>query len=119
MDYPKPPAGLASHEFADGADPVWALDLLTGEKLWSTPVGSISGSPVQRGLDLFVGNDAGLVHALDVRDGKPKRNFPYDTVGGTIKGFIFPNLVGTELYLSTQNTVRRIHDDGRSVVLDW
>jgi outer membrane protein assembly factor BamB len=119
IDYTNRAAYFASHEFTAGADTVWAVDLLTGDKLWSTPVGSISGSPVQRGFDLYVGNDAGFVHALDIRDGQPKGNFPYDTVGGIIKGFIFPNLVGTELYLSTQNTVRRIHDTGANVVLDW
>ncbi len=119
IDYANRAAYFASHEFTAGADTVWAVDLLTGEKLWSTPVESISGSPVQRGLDLYVGTDAGFVHALDVRDGKPKGSFPYHTPGGAIKGFIFPNLAGNELYLSSQNTVRRIHDSGTSVVLDW
>lgn len=119
IDYANRAAYFASHEIENDADTVWAVDLLTGEKLWSTPVGSVSGSPVQRGFDLFVGNDDGFVHALDIRDGQPTGNFPYDTVGGTIKGFIFPNIVGTELYLSTESAVRRIHDDGASVVLDW
>jgi outer membrane protein assembly factor BamB len=119
IDYANRSAYFASEEFTSGADTVWAVDLLTGEKIWSTPVGSISGSPVQRGVDLYVGDDAGRVHALDIRDGKPKGNFPFDTGGGTIKGYVFPNLVGNELYLSTQNTVWRIHDDGSRVVLDW
>jgi len=119
IDYANRAAYFASHEFTAGADTVWAVDLLTGEKLWSTPVESVSGSPVQRGFDLYVGNDAGFIHALDVRDGKPKGSFPYHAPGGAIKGFIFPNLAGAELYLSTQNTVWRIHDDGTSVVLDW
>jgi outer membrane protein assembly factor BamB len=119
IDYARRAAYFASVEFTSGADTVWAVDLLTGEKIWSTPLGSISGSPVQRGLDLYVGDDAGRVHALDVRDGKPRGNFPFDTGGGTIKGYVFPNLVGNELYLSTQNTVWRIHDDGSRVVLDW
>jgi len=119
IDYANRAAYFASHENAAGADTVWAVHLLTGEKIWSKALGSISGSPVQRGFDLYVGDDAGLVHALDVRDGSPRGNYPYDTIGGTIKGFIFPNLVGNELYLSTQNTVRRIHDNGSTVVLDW
>jgi outer membrane protein assembly factor BamB len=119
IDYAKGAAYFASNEITSGADTVWAVDLLTGGKLWSTPVGSVSGSPVQRGLDLYVGDDAGVVHALDVTDGKPKGNFPYDTGGGAIKGFIFPNFVGNELYLSTQNAVHRIHDDGSQIVLDW
>lgn len=119
IDYANRAAYFASHEFTAGADTVWAVDLLTGGKLWSTPVESISGSPVRRGFDLYVGTDAGFVHALDVRDGALKGSFPYHAPGGAIKGFIFPNFAGNELYFSSRDTVRRIHDSGTDVVLDW
>lgn len=119
IDYNNGAAYFASHEFTAGADTVWAVDLLTGEKLWSTPLESISGSPVQRGLDLYVGTNAGFVHALDIRDGAPKGSFPYHAPGGAIKGFIFPNFSGNELYFSSRDTVRRIQDSGTDVVLNW
>jgi len=118
IDYINKIAYFASHEFAAGADTVWAVDLLTGGKLWSTPAGSISGSPVQRGTNLYVANDAGVVLALDVRSGDPRPGFSYDA-GGTVKGFVFPNAAGNELYLSTQNSVHRVTDSGTSDVLDW
>jgi len=120
IDYARGAVYFASHEFAAAADTVWAVDLATGDKIWSTPVGPVSGSPVQRRLNLYVGTDSGLVYALDVRDGTVKPNFPFDTGSASpIKGFIFPNHAGTELYFSTQSTVRRIRDRGTDVAVDW
>lgn len=120
IDYQNQAAYFASFEFAAGADTVWAVKLADGAPIWSTPVGSVSGSPVQRGVDLFVGNEAGQVYALDVRDGKVKPNFPFNTgTGSAIKGFIFPSFTGTEVFLSSKDTVFRIRDQGTGVVQDW
>jgi len=117
IDYANKAAYFASHEFEVGADTVWAVDLLTGGKIWSTPVGSISGSPVQRGADLYVATDAGVVLALDVKSGAGS-GFSYDA-GGTVNGFVFPNVVGTEIYLSTQDDVHRVTDAGTRAAPDW
>jgi outer membrane protein assembly factor BamB len=120
IDYTHHAAYFASHEFDTGTDTVWAVDLLSGDRIWSTPVGTVSGSPVQRGLDLYVGTDAGLVYALDVRDGTVKPRFPFDTeTGSPIKGFIFPNYAGPEVYFSIGSTIRRIRDTGTDIVVDW
>lgn len=120
IDYQRQAAYVASVEFSAGADTVFAVDLADGQKIWSTPVGNVSGSPVQRGLDLFVGNDAGLVYALDVRDGTVKPNFPFDTeTGSPIKGFLFPSFTGPEVFLSSEDSVIRIRDTGTNVVQDW
>jgi outer membrane protein assembly factor BamB len=120
IDYARQAAYFASHEFAAGTDTVWAVDLLAGGKIWSTPIGNVSGSPVQRGLTLFVGTDDGFVYALDVRDGTVKPNFPFDTgTGSPIKGFIFPNFSGPEVYFSIGDSVTRLRDRGTDVVVDW
>lgn len=120
IDYGNQAAYFASHEFAAGGDTVWAVKLADGAPIWSTPVGNVSSSPVQRGLELFVGNEAGLVYALDVRDGKVKPNFPFDTLTGSeIKGFIFPSFTGPEVFLSSKDSVLRIRDQGTDVIQDW
>jgi outer membrane protein assembly factor BamB len=120
IDYQKQAAYFASHGYNAGADTVFAVSLIDGQMLWSTPAGDVSGSPVQRGQTLFVGNDDGLVYAFDVADGKVKANFPFDVgTGSPIKGFIFPSFTGPEVYLSSKDEVFRIRDRGTDVVLDW
>lgn len=119
IDYVNGAAYFASHEFAPGAPTVWAVDLATGQKRWATPLGSVSGSPIQRGNDLYVGADDGRIHGLDVSDGSLKLNFPFPTGDGITKGFVFPNFNGLQIYASTQTTIWCLRDVEPVVVKDW
>jgi outer membrane protein assembly factor BamB len=119
IDYTNGAVYFASHERIPGAGTVWAVDLVSGAKRWSTPLGNVSSSPIQRGDILYVGADDGKVHALNVSDGSLRLNFPFDTADGVTKGFVFPNLVGRELYLSTLTTVWCLKDVEPGVVKEW
>jgi outer membrane protein assembly factor BamB len=110
IDYLNSAIYFASHEIASGAGSVWAVDLATGAKKWSTSLGNVSGSPTQRGNVLYVGTDDGKIHALDASDGSPRLNFPFQTNDGTTKGFVFPDLSGDRVYVSTQTTIWCLRD---------
>jgi outer membrane protein assembly factor BamB len=119
IDYTRSRLYFASHAIAEGADSVWALDLETGDKVWSTPLGNISGSAVVRGDDLYVGTDDGLIQGIDVRDGNVKLNFPFDTGDGATRGFVFPDYASRRVYVSTQTTVWCLRDVEPVVIREW
>jgi outer membrane protein assembly factor BamB len=119
IDYVNEVAYLASHEFVPGAGSVWAVDLATGVEKWSTSVGNVSGSPIQRGNVLYVGSDDGKIHALDVANGSLRLNSPFETNDGITKGFVFPDLAGDRVYLSTQTTLWCLRDVGPVLNERW
>jgi outer membrane protein assembly factor BamB len=119
IDYTRSRLYFASHAIAEGADSVWALDLETGDKVWSTPLGNVSGSAVVRGDDLYVGTDDGLIQGIDVTDGSVKLNFPFDTGDGATRGFVFPDYASRRIYVSTQTTVWCLRDVEPVVIREW
>ncbi len=119
IDYDRSRLYFASHAIADGADSVWALDLETDNKVWSTPLGDISGSAVVRGDDIYVGADDGLIWGLDIVDGSVKLNFPFDTQDGATRGFVFPDYASRRVYVSTQTTVWCLRDVEPVVIEGW
>lgn len=117
LDYARGLLYFASHAFNDAADSVFAVDLASGTKVWSTPVGDISGSPVLRNQVLYVGDDGGKIYALDAGDGSVGPSF--ETGDGIPKGFVFPDFHGDLLYVSTATTVWCIRDVGPVLNLRW
>ncbi len=117
LDYSRGRVYFASHAFNGAADTVFAVDLGSGAKVWSTRVGNVSGSPVLRNQVLYVGADDGTIYRLDVNDGSVGPS--YDTGDGVTKGFVFPDLYGDRVYVSTATTVWSLWDVGPVLNLRW
>jgi outer membrane protein assembly factor BamB len=81
-------------------------------------LGDIDGSPVVRGDVVYVGTNAGEVHAVWASDGTPAWDDPLP-LGSAVKGFLFPDRSGSDLFVSTVDEVWRIRDDGSSGSVVW
>ena len=117
LDYQRGRAYFASHARSGAADTVFAVNLASGTKAWSTRVGNVSGSPVLRNQVIYVGADDGIIYVLDVDDGSVGPNF--DTGDGVTKGFVFPDLYGDLVYVSTATTVWSLRDVGPVLNKRW
>jgi outer membrane protein assembly factor BamB len=117
LDYPRGRLYFASHALNGAADTVFAVDLASGIKVWSTRVGNVSGSPALRDQVLYVGADDGTIYGLDADDGSVGPSF--DTGDGVTKGFVFPDLYGDRVYVSTATTVWSLRDEGPVFTLRW
>jgi outer membrane protein assembly factor BamB len=121
VDYPNRRVYFASRARAGGSsNTLWCLNLTAaGVSLaWARALGNIDGSPVLRGSRVYVGTNNGRVHALDANDGTPL--WMFDTgLGEPIKGYLFPDGSGDDLYFSTTTRVFSISDMGASGVLNW
>ena len=96
---------FASRARAGGSNhTLWCLQIGSGSltKVWSVPVGDIDGSVVVRGGVVYVGNNAGQIHAVSAADGTPMWGSPL-AVGSAVKGFLFPNR-GTTTSTSRRST---------------
>ena len=85
---------------------------------WPVDLGDIDGSPVLRNGIIYVGTNAGLVHAVNT-DGTLAWATPFNTGDGPVKGFVFPDRTGTALYFTTTKRVWGIDDNGASASLAW
>jgi hypothetical protein len=108
---------------AESNGTLWCLTL-TGTGLgvlcpgWPVDLGDIDGSPILRNGVIYVGNNAGVVHAVNP-DGTLKWPVPFNTGDGPVKGFLFPDRNGSALYFATTNIVWGIADTGPSASLGW
>lgn len=112
-------------------DTLWCLSPFSGTLVWSrglndpTPVGESDGSPTVRGSRLYIGTNDSRVHALDTASGADLWSAPFvlDDGGagldGAVKGFVWAPRDGNELYLSTNDTVWALSDDGASASEIW
>ncbi len=94
-------------------DTLWCLRFTNAsvERVWTRPLGDIDGSPVFANNRIYVGNNAGIVYALDADTGDTK--WSYEATGdGPIKGFIWPQ--GSNLYFTTTNKLWALTDKGNS-----
>jgi outer membrane protein assembly factor BamB len=66
---------------------------------------------------LYVGADDGTIYGLDADDGSVGPSF--DTGDGVTKGFVFPDLYGDRVYVSTATTVWSLRDEGPVFTLRW
>ncbi len=96
------------------SDTVWAVNFGSNppQRLWSTAVGNVDGSPVLFRNVLYVGTNAGELYALDVATGIVKWSLPLGD--GAIKGFVFPNYGTGDLFLATNSKIWSIFDNGSS-----
>ncbi|MCP3963315.1 MAG: S8 family serine peptidase [bacterium] len=106
---------------AGSSHTVWCLSFTdTGASLlWSRDVGDVDGSPILHGGRVYVGTNAGEVHALDPDDGLDLWATPFDADDGPVKGYVWPRFGTSELVFSTTNTLWSIIDQGSSAALDW
>ena len=100
---------------------MWCLSFTGtgGSLLWSRALGDIDGAPVLEGDRVYVGNNSGVVYALDATSGATL--WSYATTDGPVKDFISPEYVDLprQLYFSTTNTVWCLEDAGASVSEVW
>jgi outer membrane protein assembly factor BamB len=104
---------FASRRRAAGTSTLWCLDYLPGGATlrWRKALGDIDGSPVLRSGVVYVGDNAGVVHAFRADDGTPIWSFPTGT-DGPVKGFIFPDRSSGDLYFTTNTKVWGLKGDG-------
>jgi outer membrane protein assembly factor BamB len=122
VDYSNHRLYFASRKKGGGSgDTLWCLSFTssTVNLEWSVDVGEVDGSPVLGGTRLYVGNNAGQVHAIDPVDGDFLWLAPYSTGDGPVKGFVWPHVGSGRLYFSTTTKVHAIHDDGGSASAFW
>ncbi|MEM7350943.1 MAG: S8 family serine peptidase [Acidobacteriota bacterium] len=100
---------------------LWCLsfDNTSASLLWSRALGDIDGSPILHQGRVYVGTNAGEVHALDAVTGVDLWGAPFAAGDGPIKGFVAPRFGTSELLFSSNSTVWSILDNGASASLDW
>jgi len=114
---------FASRSRSGGSsDTLWCLGFTdTGfTKVWSRPYGDIDGAPVLIGGRLYVGNNAGVVYAVDPADGS--EIWHYATNDGAVKGYVTPEYTAStprQLHFATTNTIWALTDNGGSAALAW
>jgi len=86
------------------SDTLWCVDFSSGSpvRVWSLPLGNIDGSPVLHGGVVYVGTNAGGVHAVDA-SGAPLWSLALGN--GPIKGFVFPQFGSSNVFVSTNSKV--------------
>jgi outer membrane protein assembly factor BamB len=96
------------------SDTVWAVDFAANppQLLWSTPIGSVDGSPVLFGGVIYVGNNSGELYALDAASGDVNWSLPL--ADSAIKGFVFPNYGTGDLFVATNSKLWSVSDYGSS-----
>ncbi len=121
VDYLNQRVYFASRTGPGSNGTLWAVDFTatTPTLLWSAALGNIDGSPVLFNGRIYVGNNAGVVHAVDAGSGTPHWNLPLGD--GAIKGFLFPRFGSNRLFVSTNTKVWSIEDNTTSgaVVSGW
>ncbi|HHQ48505.1 MAG TPA: hypothetical protein ENK19_06430, partial [Acidobacteria bacterium] len=123
VDYATNRIYFASRERAGGSsDTLWCLsfDGSGFAKVWSRPYGDIDGAAILYGGRIYVGDNAGTVHAVDPSDGS--EIWSYATGDGPVKSFVMPEFTAStprKLYFSTTNAVWALTDNGASASLAW
>jgi len=123
IDYATRRLFFASREKTSGsANTIWCIEFDSGSPavVWAKPIGNIDGSPMLWGGVVYVGTNAGFLHALDAATGN--NNWPPLALGdGAIKGFVFPQFGTDNRFVSTNGKVWSIADTGaaRSINLGW
>jgi hypothetical protein len=120
VDYLASRVYFASRRRVGGSpNTLWALDIsASGLSLaWAIDLGDIDGSPVLRDQRVYVGTNAGVVYSVRASDGADLRSFA--TNDGAVKGFVFPDRTSNDLFVSTDNRVFGLEDNGAAVVSKW
>jgi outer membrane protein assembly factor BamB len=107
IDYGNQRIYFASRTRPGSTATLWGIDF-TPALLWKAALGNIDGSPVRYDGRVYVGNNAGVVHAVDAGSGAPQWSRALGD--GPVKGFVFPKLGSSILFVSTNNKVWAIED---------
>jgi len=130
IDYSVSPPRLyfASRARTSGSPTVWCLefdhDPHTVVELWSEDVGDTDGTAIPWNGKVYLGNNAGEVHALDADTGAALWSSPWTTDDGPVKQVVWPDAASGRLYFSTTNRVQAVTDTGAAAegfwgVLSW
>jgi outer membrane protein assembly factor BamB len=120
VDYTADRVYFAGHRRAGGSsNTLWALDITGGglSLAWAVDLGDIDGSPVVRDGRIYVGTTAGVVYSVRAGDGADFRSYAIND--GAVKGFVLPDRTSSDLFVSTDNHVFFLKDDGVAVVSTW
>jgi glucose/arabinose dehydrogenase/outer membrane protein assembly factor BamB len=103
------------------ANTVWCVEFTgaTASLRWAQPLGDADGSPVLRAGRVYVGTNAGAVHALDADTGAVAWSFVPQPLDGPVKGFVWPVRGSARLYFTTTSRVWAIDDAGASASEVW
>jgi uncharacterized repeat protein (TIGR01451 family) len=107
LDYAGKRLFFATQEHPLNTSTVWCASLLDGTVLWSKPYGNITGVPTFRGGRVYVGNDQGVVYALNAANGNQVWSYDTKTVApdGGVNWTVFLDRLGDDLYFSTNTRV--------------
>jgi outer membrane protein assembly factor BamB len=121
LDYPGRRVYFSSQTGGAGFT-LWCLAVGVGGVTETCPgwthqgIGNVDSGPVFRSGRIYVGNNNGRVHAFnDVGS----EMWHFDTGDGAVKGFVFPDPFGPNLYFTTNNKVWGIRDDGGFATQLW
>lgn len=122
VDYPNARAYFASRKGTGGngsPDTLWCISFTASAPAyqWSLDVGNVDGAPVLYGGVLYVGNNAGIVYAVDAASGAV--NWSRNLNDGTIKGYVFPHFGTPNVFVATSNRIWSIADNGLSSTINW
>jgi len=114
VEYTTPPrVYFASRERSAGSGTLWCLTFgassaapCTGS--WPVALGDVDGGPVVRNGTVYVGNNAGVVYAVNASTGAVVWSHP--TNDGPVKGFVWAEWMSDDLYLSTTERVWSLQD---------
>jgi outer membrane protein assembly factor BamB len=85
---------------------------------WTFPdLDDITASPVLANDRVYVANVNGQVYSLDADTGAPGP--PLDTLDGPVKGFLFPDRRGNDLYFATDTKVWSVTDTAGTLSPNW
>jgi outer membrane protein assembly factor BamB len=96
---------------------VWCVEItaITGvinpTPIWTQDLGDMATSPVLANGRIYVANTAGEVYSLDAADGSYVPAGVLSTGDGPVKGFLFPDRRGNDLYFATDTKVWSVKDD--------
>jgi outer membrane protein assembly factor BamB len=105
------------------ASTVWCLSFTatSAAKVWARALGDVDAAAILRENRLYVGTNAGTIHALDPSSGAELWGAPYATLDGAVKSFVWVEVTGalTRLYCSTNTKIHALDDGGSSATTLW
>ncbi len=129
VDYPGERVFFTSYQRAPGvSDSVWCVELSDATRCsgWTVGVtgslGDVAASPTLRGGRLYIAPLNGVdseIQTLDADTGTALWSARFTPTNGQVKLFIVPDVLGSDLYFSTNSTVWSIHDGGSAASENW
>jgi hypothetical protein len=119
VDYANSRVYFTSRESPTGSNgTLWCLQMgppgPVFSLLWQRALQDIDGSPVLRGDRVYVGSKdgGGTVYSINAATGSAADDRTFVHGDGPVKGFVWPDRGGTDLFFATQTLVWGISDTG-------